>query len=103
MTELFGVPLEVVSTSWTGEALAELEEATASPLVAIGIVVFESDTGPAVAEGLPGSLAGSWLQGPDPELSEHQGFAGKPGQVMTLLSPSAGPATVYLGCGKSDE
>ena len=82
---------------------ATLADVAGSPVVAVGVPVFESDAGPVLAQGLE-EIASASIRpaAPEPELCARRGFSGEEGQAMVLLPQSGGPATVYLGFGKPE-
>jgi leucyl aminopeptidase len=102
VNKLFAPRLEVTFASLDDELA--LAEAAAAPVVAFGVPVLEAEDGSALADDLPDQVSAlAQPLAPDPQLCASQGFSGKVGQVMVVLSSSGGPAAVYLGCGERDE
>jgi leucyl aminopeptidase len=81
-------------------------------LVAVGIPVYRSDTGPSLVDGLdddtlisllspPGDAAGRPIW--DLSLFERRGFRAEPGQSVDVVRAASLPELVFLGCGRASE
>ncbi len=86
-----------------------LARAAGDEVVAVGVPVVETPTGPAVAAGVPEQLVvGS--PGPavgtafDAARARQRGFTGKVGQSMVVMGgDGATPAVVFVGCGYAED
>src|SRR5271154_4204612 len=94
-------PLEVVYAS----DVAEAERLADGPVVSVGVVVFESDDGPRLAEGIPDQVViggESVPVGLDPDVSRNRGFKGKAGRTLVSIGSGGGPTGVYVGGGDGE-
>ena len=84
---------------------AALTELLTTDVVAVGIPVYESESGPSPLVSDPGSLFASgsssrsdgsslWL-----DLAARQGFSAKAGQTLVVHGGPHGASAVFLGCG----
>ena len=102
MNKLFAPRLEVTFASLDDELA--LAEAAGAPVRRVRCARARGRGWPALADDLPDQVSAlAQPLAPDPQLCASQGFSGKAGQVMVVLSSSGGPAAVYLGCGERDE
>ncbi len=91
-------PLEVLYAADGGE----VQRLAAGPVVAVGVVVFEDDDGPRLADGIPDPVVIGDVSVPvalDRELSGRRGFKGKVGRTLVSLGSGDSPAVVYVGGG----
>jgi leucyl aminopeptidase len=80
----------------------EAEALAAGPVTSVGIVVFQGDDGPRLADGIPDRLVIGDVTVPvtvDVSLCERRGFKAKVGGTLVVLGSGGAPAVVYVGGG----
>jgi leucyl aminopeptidase len=94
-------PLDVVYAADGTEADRRADGAVA----AVGVVVFEGDEGPRLAEGTPDPVVIGDVVVPvglDRALADSRGFTGKAGRTLVALGSGDAPAVVFVGGGKAE-
>jgi leucyl aminopeptidase len=94
-------PLEVVYASDAGE----IQRLAHGPVVSVGVVVFEGEDGPRLAEGIPDPVVIGDESVPvrlDPDVSRNRGFKGKAGRTLVSIGSGGGPTVVYVGGGDGE-
>jgi leucyl aminopeptidase len=90
------------------------DAAAGAAVVAVGVPVFETADGPAVAAGVPATIVVS-VGAPavstplDGDRARQRGFTGKVGQTMSVVAEASAPGSlgvdapdvVFVGCGKA--
>jgi len=85
---------------------AEAQRLVSGPVASVGVVVFEDDDGPRLAEGIPDAVSFGDVSVPvalDRELAGRRGFKGKVGRTLVSLGSGDGPTVVYVGGGAAEK